>query len=192
MSARRTQQAHTLVADVISAGDIAVDATAGNGHDTIFLARCVGPRGRVFSFDVQRQALAATEAAVNTLDPVLACRVELILDDHAILAARLPPAMRGRVAAIMFNLGYLPGGDKQVTTRVESTLAAVHAGAQLLRPGGLITVVGYVGHASGRQEVDVLEEMLQDGSSPLAWREHDAHGAPSNAPRLFAGIKSQG
>jgi predicted methyltransferase len=189
MSARRTTQAHALVRAAVRAGDSAIDATAGNGHDTLFLAQCVGPNGRVFAFDVQPEAIAATRAAIDAADPGIALRVELIGENHANMAERLPPAIHGHVAAIMFNLGYLPGGDKSVTTHVSSTVAAVQAGARLLRPGGLMTVLGYVGHAAGRVEVSALEDMLRNGSSQVDWHEHEPHAAPSNAPRLFVGIR---
>lgn len=192
MSERRTKQAHDLVAQVTNAGDTVVDATAGNGHDTVFLAQLVGPGGRVFCFDIQSQALAATRVALDAAGGGLASRVALILADHATMAARLPMATHGRIAAVMFNLGYLPGGNKQITTKVQSTLTAVRDGAAMLRPGGVLTVVGYVGHEAGQHEVDQLESSMASASLPLTWHEHDPRTEPSRAPRLFVGIKTQG
>ena len=124
-------------------GDLAVDATAGNGHDTHFLAQLIGPEGKVFAFDVQPEAIAATQRLLQRWGVPEAC-YQLIGASHAEMVAHLPGDAEGRIAAVIFNLGYLPGGDKSVITRAETTLPAVRAALELLRPGGL-----FLNHAIG-------------------------------------------
>ncbi|MEZ5301070.1 MAG: class I SAM-dependent methyltransferase [Verrucomicrobiales bacterium] len=123
-----TELAHLIQAQIVRPGDIALDATAGNGHDTLFLAGLVGEGGRVFAFDVQEAARAQTMARLGGAG--LAERVTFCLQNHADLAAALPadPPLR----AAMFNLGYLPGSDKAVATRPGDTLAAIRAALALL------------------------------------------------------------
>src|SRR5688572_12496052 len=137
-----TELARAAVRSALGPGETAIDATAGNGHDTLFLAESVGPGGRVFAFDVQPTALERTAerlAAAGVRNVALLCR------DHAGLADVLPGDCRGRVGAVMFNLGYLPGGDKAVATRPGSSVPAIAAALGLLRPGGVLTAVAYAG-----------------------------------------------
>lgn len=143
---RPTQQAHEAVAAVLRPGDLAVDATAGNGHDTCFLAEGVGPGGRVVAFDIQAEAVEATRRRLR--EAGLDERVEVLGESHARIAGRVPAG----VGAVMFNLGYLPGGDHGIITRTAETLEALEAAAGLLRPGGVLTVVCYPGHPGGEEE----------------------------------------
>jgi predicted methyltransferase len=159
---RPTVQAHREVAAVLRAGELAVDATAGNGHDTLFLAERVGPTGRVLAFDIQPAAIEATRARLAAAG--LAERVGLVLGSHGDLAEHVAP---GGVAAVMFNLGYFPGGDHAVITRTAETLRALGAAAAALRPGGIVTVVCYPGHPGGEEEsaaVVAWAEALDRGS----------------------------
>ncbi|ALS29420.1 SAM-dependent methyltransferase [Paenibacillus sp. 32O-W] len=150
--------AHRWIAERVAPGDTVIDATAGNGVDTLFLAETVGPRGTVIAFDVQRQALDRTQAR---LEPLRAAGrlpdVRLVLGSHAGMEDEVPAAKRGRVAAVMFNLGYLPGADPSVITETASTLAALEASMTLLRPGGIVTCVLYPGHEGGETEAAAVE-----------------------------------
>ncbi len=143
---RITELAQKQVAEILRDGDMAVDATAGKGRDTLFLARLVGPRGRVYAFDIQQEALEGTAALLAQNHMVK--RVTLISAGHETMASHV----EGPVAAVMFNLGYLPGGDRSIVTRPESTLRGLAAALQLLRPGGLVSLVLYPGHAQGQKE----------------------------------------
>jgi predicted methyltransferase len=143
--------AHLLLADRLRPGARVVDATAGNGHDTLFLARLVGPTGHVLAFDVQAEALAATRARLDAAGIDSAC-CTLVQAGHETLAEHLPADWRGRLDAAVFNLGYLPGGDKTRITRAETTLAALAVAAAELAPGGLLTIAVYPGHEGGREE----------------------------------------
>lgn len=146
------KEAKKLMARAVSAGDICIDATCGNGHDTVFLAQLVGETGKVYAFDIQQEALACTRSRLAAEN--LARRVELIEAGHEELLAYV----HEEVSGVMFNLGYLPGGDKEVITQPETTVRALEAARSLLRPLGLITVVIYTGHPGGREEAAAVEQ----------------------------------
>jgi len=148
-----TKQAHACVLDVLQPGETAVDATAGNGNDTLFLAETVGPKGRVFAFDLQAEAIAATQ---RRCDDAVALNITLLHESHTRLIDALPADAYGNVGAVMFNLGYLPGGDKSLTTQPESTIAALDAAMVLLRSDGMLTVVVYPDHPGGEREADAV------------------------------------
>lgn len=174
------EQAHHCLKACLNAGDVAIDATVGNGHDTLFLATCVGADGRVYGFDIQRQAIDTTRQRLA--EHRLLERVALIQAGHEHMADHVA----GNVKGIMFNLGYLPGADKSLITRVETTLQAVEAGSRLLLKGGVMTVLAYPGHPGGDVEADELQAWCQT----LDTRRFDAERLLSlhqreTAPRLF-------
>jgi hypothetical protein len=150
-------QAQLLIRDSLHEGDTAVDATVGNGVDTLFLARTVGPRGKVFAFDIQAAAIASAKQRFEREQADDAI-VEWVLRSHAEMGEVVPAQLQGRIGAIMFNLGYLPGGDPQIITRPESTLCALEASLPLLRPKGILALVVYPGHLGGQQEAAAVEE----------------------------------
>lgn len=144
---RLTELAHRLIREVVAPGDWVVDATLGNGHDTVMLAEAVGASGHVIGFDVQADALAITRARLRS-----AQSVTLHLRGHEHLEDCLPAEARNQLAAVMFNLGYLPGAEKATVTRAETTLAALVQAVAHLRIGGRITAMLYTGHPGGTQE----------------------------------------
>lgn len=176
--------AHGLVGEVLRPGDIAIDATVGNGHDTAFLVGQVGPAGKVFGFDVQQAAIDSTRAKIASL-PGADC-LTLIPASHAEMADKIPAHYHGNIRAIMFNLGYLPGGDKSIITRTESTLTALTAAARILSANGLITLLAYPGHPGGDEETGQVKNWCerQDENqfkiSIIYSAEHK-----ESAPRLF-------
>ena len=135
-------------------GDTAVDFTMGNGHDTEFLSRTVGESGHVFAFDVQEAALASTAERLEKGD----CprNYTLILDSHH----RVREYVKTPIRAGMFNLGYLPGGDKSVTTMRETTMPAIEAAIDLLDHGGVLLIAVYPGHAEGEAEGKLVLDYL--------------------------------
>lgn len=140
---------------------LAVDATTGNGYDTVFLARCAGRGGRVLGCDVQPAALEATRARLKAEG--LADRVCLVLGGHEHLNRWLavPPdddsgGTSPPLAAAMFNLGYLPGSDKRVITRSSTTLTALEALLPRMAPGGVISLHMYTGHEGGAEEASAV------------------------------------
>jgi predicted methyltransferase len=135
-----------MLKDRLQPGDIAIDATMGNGHDTLFLTQCVAPGGRVFAFDVQETAL------IETRKRVPAEMTTLIHSGHETMRTLVPNELHGKISAVMFNLGYLPGTDKALITRTETTMVAVREALALLKPSGILTVVVYPGHEGGADE----------------------------------------
>jgi len=148
-------QAHAALSDILDEGAIAIDATVGNGHDTLFLAREVGVSGKVYGFDIQEQALDTAYKRLQ--EEGLEGRVSLYHAGHEAMAVVLPESVAGRVKAVMFNLGYLPGGDKGRTTGINTTLAALEQARTLLAPGGAISVLAYTGHPGGREEAEAVK-----------------------------------
>lgn len=144
--------AHDLLRRALQAGDCALDATAGNGHDTLLLAQCVGAHGHVYAFDVQARALAATQARLQQAG--LLDRTTLIADSHAHLQQHVAVGLK----AAVFNLGYLPGSDKTVVTQPTSTVSALEQALDLLLPGGVLVVVIYHGHSGGAAEQQAVEQ----------------------------------
>ena len=186
MTRRLTDVAHDLIAGHVHGGDIVIDATMGNGHDTLFLAQLVGETGHVFALDLQQRAIEQTRARLKThgtTEPVT-----LIKGDHAEMAGLLPPGMAGSVAAIVFNLGYLPGGEKSVTTMTRSTLDALDASLELIKPGGIISLLVYVGHPGGLEEDVAIREWLGSLPGETQWMHHNPDCAV-HSPRLYTIIK---
>ena len=150
---------HRFLSDAVRPGAYAVDATAGNGKDALFLARLVGDRGRVFAFDVQSKALDATRRLF--LENGITEGVCIpFLESHARMSNVLPAEVVGRIQVVMFNLGFLPGGDKQLTTRAESTLDGLNSACELLAKGGVLSVVAYPGHDAGKAEAEEVANWM--------------------------------
>jgi len=143
---------HLFLRERVGLGDRVVDATCGNGQDTLFLARLVGPLGRVWAFDIQGQALTNTRALLG--DAGCLSWVTLVQEGHEQLAAHV----EGPIQAVVFNLGYLPGSDKTCITRPESTLSALHQAEKILFPGGIIVIAVYPGHPGGSEEGAAVEQ----------------------------------
>ncbi|TMW71909.1 methyltransferase domain-containing protein [Alteribacter natronophilus] len=153
--------ARFLLERCVPEGGLAVDATAGNGHDTVFLAKCVGEDGCVISFDVQEQAIASTRERLEAATKLkLSDRVRLVHDGHENVRQHLPE--NAAVDGAVFNLGYLPGSDKTVTTAPDSTIRAVEELFQVMKPGGIIVLVVYHGHDEGKVERDALQSFVRD------------------------------
>lgn len=217
---KTTEWAMEIVSRYVTEGDTVIDATMGNGRDTLALARLVGSTGRVIAFDIQPQALENTKALLvsNGISTALwtepptahvalwtewpAARVQLILDSNANLrkyidgekvssenknrekenhvkscltheieseknnveegAEQKSKTNQKEIAAILFNLGYLPGGDKTVTTTKEETLKAMAEAAEVVKSGGLVAAVLYSGHEQGAEEKDALLQWAQE------------------------------
>jgi len=179
-----TKQVHDFLGKTALLGETVIDATAGNGYDTLFLAQCVGSQGKVFAIDIQQEAidhtnLRLTEAGYN--------HATCIKGSHAEMLSLLPENLIGEVAAITFNLGYLPGGNKAITTQIESTLLALEASTQLLKPSGFLTILAYTGHPGGREEADSIFEFAKRlPANEFIFHEHSPTPLVINSPRFFA------
>mgnify|MGYP002513849692 CR=1 FL=1 len=135
-------------------GDIAVDFTMGNGHDTAFLSKTVGPTGHVYAFDIQEQAVRSTAESLERAG--VPKNYTLIHDSHH----RVKDYVKEPFKAGMFNLGWLPGGDKSITTLRETTLPAIEAAIELMGRDAIILVAVYPGHAEGDAEGKEICEYL--------------------------------
>ena len=179
---RPTALAQEILRPLIRSGDQVIDATAGNGHDTAFLADCVGPEGRVLAFDIQESALASARARVGE-----AGWVDFFHQSHTKMATHVAAES---VAAVMFNLGYLPGEDHDLTTEFGETLAALEIAGQLLKSGGVLSVICYPGHPAGAEEAAEVEEWMT-ALAAKGWRiaRYGAVGTRRAAPFLLLGVK---
>ncbi|MDD2414442.1 MAG: class I SAM-dependent methyltransferase [Eubacteriaceae bacterium] len=154
---RQTTLAKAFIEEGLKPGDSAIDATAGHGDDTLFLAEAVGEEGTVYSFDVQSDALRKTREKCEANH--CAKRVQFFQKGHETISDNPEIRQDSKIKAIMFNLGYLPGGDHEITTRVDTTLAAVQGALNVLSCGGRMTICVY-GHPSGQEEMAGLTKML--------------------------------
>ncbi|MFD1706778.1 class I SAM-dependent methyltransferase [Siminovitchia sediminis] len=152
--------ARSLMQRVVRPGGNAIDGTVGNGNDTLFLAKLVGKNGRVFGFDIQQQAIQNTTSLLE--ENGVADRVTLFQRGHETLTESLPQETHGKISGAMFNLGYLPGGDKTVVTQPETTIAAITQLLSVLEKGGVLCLVIYPGHEEGALERDHVLAFAKD------------------------------
>ena len=176
--------AHDLIRNILRPGDIAIDATVGNGHDTVFLAEQIAPSGHIYGFDIQQTAIDSTREKFRQAQ-LLNC-LTLIHASHADMNEKIPAHHHGKIKAIMFNLGYLPGGDKSVITLTDSTLTALTIAARILAVNGIITLLAYPGHQGGDLETDQVKNWCEQ----LDTKQFEVNTIYSTehkdtAPRLF-------
>ncbi|MGX7025691.1 class I SAM-dependent methyltransferase [Vagococcus hydrophili] len=160
---------HELLEAVIEEGDIVVDATMGNGNDTLFLAERVGKKGHVYGFDVQEQALANTTKRLEENDCLE--QATLLLQGHETVGSIL---LDKTIKAAVFNLGYLPKSDKHVVTHEATTITALIALLDRLEEKGRIILVIYDGHDEGKIEkkevLSFVSELPQEKFSVLNYQ----------------------
>ena len=180
-----TQMAQQAVSRILREGDLAVDATVGNGHDTCFLSQQVGDNGAVIGFDIQAAAIKSTNARLQANNRN---NVSLHLLCHSRMSEVLPDRP---VRAAMFNLGYLPGGEKSVVTRSESTGAAITSAVEALCPGGVVTLLVYRGHSGGQEEFHFVDTLLASLSDDYSVERIDSTPPKPTAPVLFVVAKQQ-
>jgi len=165
--------AQRLLGEILADGDLAVDLTAGNGHDTLFLYHAVAPTGGVIAFDIDPGALDNTAtrlqqagvAVYQTTQPPAPFRpaaVVLVAAGHENCGQFLPAAPKAMIA----NLGYLPGSQRLTPTRLETTLTALDQAAARLAVGGRLAVVAYPGHAGGDQEAVAVDAWFASHEQP--------------------------
>ena len=147
---------HELLAQVIQPGHSVVDATVGNGHDTLFLAELVGKTGQVIGFDVQIIAIERTRERL--IGAGLEERCQLYNQGHETLDAVL--ASEHELTAAIFNLGYLPNSDKSIITHAQTTITAIQAIMTRLAKGGRIVLVVYYGHDGGLAEKNQVQQFV--------------------------------
>ena len=138
--------AKIYIQEVVKEGDICIDATMGNGYDTVFLAEKVGKSGKVYAFDVQEEAIKSTEKKVKKLE--FEDRVELILDGHE----NINNYVKEKIKCAVFNLGYLPRCEHRIITKPDTTIEAIKQSVSLLEENGVVCVSIYTGHEGGMEE----------------------------------------
>ncbi|HLR81229.1 MAG TPA: class I SAM-dependent methyltransferase [Bacillota bacterium] len=147
------QYAHTLLEKSVEKGETVIDATCGNGHDTLFLSKLVGEQGHVIAFDIQQQAIDNTK---QRLEQHNRTNVTLIHANHAHIEKYIHEKEHGSIGGAIFNLGYLPRSDKAVITKGETTVQAMKGILKHLKTNGLIVAVIYHGHAGGKEEKNAI------------------------------------
>ncbi|QHS23085.1 methyltransferase domain-containing protein [Virgibacillus sp. MSP4-1] len=178
------QFSHELLKESVEKGDIVVDATAGNGNDTLFLANLVGETGHVLAFDIQEQAIQNTR---HCLQEHHIEHATLIHDSHSQLDRHLETHMHKNIGGAIFNLGYLPGSDKSVITIPESTISAIHQLLEHLKKGKLIVLVVYYGHQGGDKEKEELLKMVKQlDQKKFSVLEYSFINQKNNPPFLLA------
>lgn len=149
---------------VIQKGDTVIDATCGNGNDTLAMANMVKDeqsKGCVYGMDIQEDAIKNTSSLLDvSLNPIERKCVKLFPICHSRMAEVLPKNSSVRLVA--FNLGYLPGGNKTIITKSDTTKLALKAAKELLVPGGVISIVAYVGHPGGREEYETVQAFASE------------------------------
>ena len=152
---KTTELAMSVTLAYIREGDTVIDATCGTGQDTAVLARAAGAEGHVYAFDIQKKALLLTEARLRAKGYN---NVSLLKKSFASMGEHLPA---GSASAVVFNLGYLPGGDHSITTTADETLKGLECALKAIKAGGIVTVVLYDGH----------EEGVAEKQSVISWAE---------------------
>ena len=151
-----TEYCHHFLDEFIREGDVCIDATAGNGNDTEFLCRKVGESGKVYAFDIQEEAIKNTEARLK--EAGLLERAELILDSHE----KMKDYVKEEAGMIMFNFGYLPGGDHNIATNAVSSIHAIEEGLSLLKVNGIMNLCIYSGGDTGYEERDAILSYVKE------------------------------
>ena len=173
--------AQQQLSTVLRPGDMAIDATVGNGHDTLFLLEKVTATGYVYGFDKQAAAIEKTQMKMGTC-----ANLTLIEASHAEMEAHIPASLFGKINACMFNLGYLPGGDKSIITQTDSTLTALTVACRLLSNGGMLTILAYPGHHGGDQETRaVIDWCRQLDDRKFSVKRFETEENKASDPRLF-------
>lgn len=146
---------HRVISEKVQPGDICIDATAGRGNDTLFLAKLVGETGHVTAFDIQQDAVDSTREllAANGMSG----RADVLLKSHSEMDE---VAEKNTVSCITFNFGWLPKGDHNVFTNKSTSIPAIEKGLKLLKSGGVMTLIIYYGRETGFEERDALLEYL--------------------------------
>ncbi len=149
---------HEIIKNVVIEGNYVIDATLGNGHDTSFLAELVGSQGMVYGFDIQKEAIESSrnKLSVNGLLP----QVELVLDGHETMKEHIPEETE--ISAVMFNLGYLPKGDKNIVTKSETTVKAINQALSLVKKQGVVSIMVYYGHEGTNGEKEAVDQLVRE------------------------------
>ena len=173
-----TEWCHHFIREHVKEGECCIDATAGNGNDTLVLCELVGETGKVIAFDIQEEAVANTKKRLA--EHGMTERAQVLLESHVNMNRY---AQEESVSCVMFNFGYLPGGNHELATRKESSILAIQEGLRLLKKGGMMSLCIYSGGDSGFEERDaILSEIKRlDGKKYLVIVS-EYYNRPNNPP----------
>ena len=152
-----TYWCHEVIRSQAKKGGVYIDATMGNGNDTLMLCELAGEVGEVFAFDIQEQAVEATRILLEKHE--VTTKYHLILDGHENMDNYV---QWGSVDAICFNFGYLPGGDHEIATKPSTSIVAIQKGLELLKAGGMMSLCVYSGGDTGFEEKDCILNYLKE------------------------------
>ena len=152
-----TEWCHSIIRSQAGRGGTYIDATMGNGYDTLFLCELAGEKGKVCAFDIQEQAVRNTEALLA--ENGCSGKARLIQDGHENMDCYLDPETAD---VICFNFGYLPGGDHQIATKPETSLTAIQKGLEIIKHGGMMSLCLYSGRETGFAEKDAVLACLKE------------------------------
>lgn len=138
--------------DFVKKGDTVVDGTLGNGHDALFLARLIGVSGKVIGFDIQEKAIKKSQGRMKKEG---FSNYLFLNESHHKIDTYVEEA-----SVVVFNLGYLPGSSKEITTKSETTLEAVKKTLQILKKPGMVSIMFYTGHPGGIEERDKVTSFV--------------------------------
>lgn len=159
MKFNKIVNAGQIVREIMNAyikdGDTLVDATVGNGHDTAMMAHLCGHRGKVYGFDIQSAAIENTADLLK--EKGILNRVQLINDGHE----NMDEHISEKVDFIVYNLGYLPGGNKNIKTTSSTTIISINKALNMLNNHGIIVITAYPGHEGGEEEKSKIEDVLR-------------------------------
>lgn len=147
------QYSHYLLEETVLKGETVIDATCGNGNDTLFLSRLVGEQGQVLAFDIQKHAIKTTKML---LEKNKRNNVVYILDSHTKVSDYIEDNEIPTIGGAIFNLGYLPKGDKTIITKGETTIQAVYSLLPYIKQNGVVVLVIYHGHDGGNLEKEFI------------------------------------
>lgn len=175
--------AHFLWQEYIKKGDIVLDATCGNGHDTLRLLELAGEDGLVYAFDIQKSAVEKCRNMTSN-----AKNAVYIIDSHS----NIDKYIKKELSAAVFNLGYLPNSDHDITTQPKTTIEAIVKVLKLLKKGGIISLASYRGHDEAAEYTAVSDFLKKLDPKDFKVIEIDPINQSDLSPKLFICQKSMG
>lgn len=173
-----TEWCHHFIREHVKQGDICIDATAGNGNDTLLLCELVGEHGKVLAFDIQKEAVENTKKRLE--ERGVSKQAEVLLESHINMSHY---ADADSVSCIVFNFGYLPGGDHTLATKKDTSISAIYEGLKLLTKGGMMSLCIYSGGDSGFEERDgILAELKKLDKNHYLVIVSEYYNRPNNPP----------
>jgi hypothetical protein len=175
------EHAHALWKEHLEQNDLAIDATCGNGHDSVVLAKLTG--GNLWALDIQEKAIENTKGRLKAeLDEDLFSKVQFHLGCHS----KFPDAIKkGAVKLVVYNLGYLPGSDKAVVTERDTTITSLNNALLLLKAHGLLSITCYPRHDAGQKETEAVLSWAASLDKSMWVVEHKVWPQRERSPSLL-------